>query len=172
MQTDTLRATTKQFFAQLEDPTYVAPRVAQPRLQRETPTLPNVSAEWRTILDDLYAGLNNIDERTVESALAAHDHTALHFQRMDAVNKLAAVNVAKADALRDAHKYKEVIRNGTEAKAKLRSMAVQERFCVPDEVAHNMQALVSYHNKKPEGKRYKTERINGATSMLVVWRTR
>ena len=172
MHTDTLRTSAQQFFAALEDPTHVAPRVAQPRMTPKTTEPPKVSAEWRAILDSLYSDLHNVDERLVQTALAAHDHAALHFQRMDAVNKIAETNVAKADALRDAYKYKEVIRNGTDAKAKLRSMAIQERFVVPDEVARNMQALVSYHNQKPEGKRYKTARIGGPTSMLEVWRTR
>jgi hypothetical protein len=132
-----------------------------------------MSPEARKSLDAFLAAVDTpVDDTTVTSALTAHDHAALHFQRVDAVNKLAQTSAAKADAIRDSYKYKEVIRNGTDAKAKLRSMAIQEKFVVPDEVARNMQSLVSYHNQKPEGKRYKTARVNGPTSMLMVWRTR
>lgn len=169
MQTASLR----DMVAALDLPLSTVARPQQPRIIDKAPTLPNVTGEWRSILDDLYAGLETPpDDRVVDSALAASDHAKLHFERVNAIERMAKNNREEVKNVRDMFRYKEVIRQPAEAKAKLKSMAIQERFLVTDEMARNMQSLCSYHNNKPNGKRYKTERIGGSASMLAVWRTR
>lgn len=169
-----LREAANQLLHDLEDPNYVPPD----RPTRTVSSAPEQDAPKRVLPDDLRAMLDGLDvsdmdERVIESAREARGHVEKHFVRIDEVNRIATTaSKEKANALRDEFRYKEVIATPQEAKAKLRSLAIQEKFAVPDVLSRNMQALCSYYNGKEHGKRFKTERAGGATSMLIVWRTR
>lgn len=133
-----------------------------------------MSPEARRELDEFLASVDEVDESEplLETAHEARKHAEKHFTRIDEVHKIAQRDVEKAGVMRDTFRFKEVIPDADEAKAKLRSLAIQEKFAVPDTLARNMQALCSYYNNKEQGKRFKTERAGGTTSMLIIWRTR
>lgn len=160
----------RSFLDDLDTPLNTVARPYQPKIVPPTPR------PSRPIPDDLREILDSVDldedDPLVESALAAHNHAEKCFVRIDEVTKIARSNVDKARTIRDTFRYKEVIPDPQEAKAKLRSLAIQEKFAVPDALSRNMQALCSYYNNKEHGKRFKTERAGGATSMLIIWRTR
>lgn len=169
MQTTSLR----DMVAALDNPITTVARPYQPHLTTETPTMPNVSAEWRTILDSLYAGLETpADERLVVSAREAADHIGNVAAKVNMLQDIAKRNRAEVGEIRDLYKNKDLIRTPREAIDKLNALKVQEKFLIPDAMAHNMQALVSKRNQKENGKRFKTKRISSATPVLQVWRTR
>jgi len=81
---------------------------------------------------------------------------------------IAGVNALRADAMREAHKGKPMIRSSVEAKERLQEIKYRESFLVTDALARNMQALVSYHNQKKDGKRFKTRRINPDQTLEIM----
>jgi hypothetical protein len=193
-----LRDFTRQMLDNIDNPSYVqptfAPHIPTPqhipmharyvlpaRKEHKVYTIPTMSTpstmspEARKGLDEFLGAVDvaDVDEPAFESAREARNHTEKHFARIDEVNRVANfASKEKANAIRDAFRYKEVIPDGEEAKTKLRSLAIQEKFAVPNSLARNMQALCSYYNNKEGGKRFKTERAGGTTSMLIIWRTR
>ncbi len=76
-----------------------------------------------------------------------------------------------AHAMRDEHKGKDLIRASVDAKTRLKELKYRESFLVPDALAHNMQSMISYYNKKEDGKRFKSRRI-GNENALEIMRTR
>lgn len=163
----------RDMVATLDMPLTTVARPHQPRLTTAEPTMPNVSGEWRTILDNLYAGLETPpDERTVKSAAEAASHVGDLVAKVDVLQSIALRNRAEVGEMRDLYKTKDLIRTADAAKEKLHSIKVQEKFLVTDALGRNMQSLVSYHNAKKDGKRFKTKRIDSATPVFQVWRTR
>ena len=186
----TLREFAQDALNNLDNPNYVPPELPPyvpptPELplqyltpKRELPKVwtsgdPSVmSTEWRQALDNLFAGLDSIEPEIVESATSASEGNRGHYERALTLHLIGKENVAKVAELRDAHRYKEVMATPAAAIAKLNELKVQEKFVVPDHMAHNMQALISKRNQKEHGKRFKTSRVNGDKSFLQVWRTR
>lgn len=173
MQTGSLRAAKLQLFADLANPNYVAPKAKQwvlPTRDERTPT--KVSTEWRQILDDLYAGLDLTDERLIYSAQTAATHISDTAAKIDVLQDIAKRNRAEVEEIRDQYKNKDLLRTPREAIDRLNELKVQEKFLIPDNMAHNMQALISKRNQKVDGKRFKSKMIVSATPVLQVWRTR
>lgn len=132
-----------------------------------------LSPDMRKRLDDLFEGLDDpIEPAIIESATLASEENHARYERGLALSRIAAENVAKVAELRDAFRHKDVMATPAAAIAKLGEIPVQGKFVVPDNMAHNMQALVSKRNQRENGKRYKTARVNGDKSFLQVWRTR
>jgi hypothetical protein len=175
MQDLSLRAYTKQFLIDMDNPNHVSPRAKQWTMQNPAErTPPKVSAEWRQILDDLYEGLEQPadDLRLVQSAQTAATHISDLAAKADVLQDIAKRNRAEVGEIRDLYKNKDLLRTPREAIDKLNELKVQEKFLIPDAMAHNMQALVSKRNQKVDGKRFKTKMIVSATPVLQVWRTR
>jgi hypothetical protein len=163
----------REMAAALDNPITTVARPYQPSITPEATTPPKVGAEWRTILDDLYAGLESpADERTVKSAIEAASHVGDLVAKVDVLQSIATRNRAEVGEIRDLYKTKDLIRTADAAKEKLHSIKVQEKFLVTDALGRNMQSLVSYHNAKKDGKRFKTKRIDSSTPVFQVWRTR
>jgi hypothetical protein len=168
MHTSSLR----DMVADLDMPLTTVARPYQPHITTEAPTPPNVSAEWRTILDNLFVGLHDLDDMALKTAKEAADHIGNMAARVDLLQDIAKRNRAEVGDIRDQYKNKDLIRTAEAAKEKLHSIKVQEKFLVADALGRNMQSLVSYHNAKKDGKRFKTKRIDSATPVFQVWRTR
>lgn len=163
----------RDMVATLDMPITTVARPRQPRITAEAPAPTNVGAEWRSILDNLYAGLETPpDERTVKSAAEAASHVGDLVAKVDVLQSIAMRNRAEVGEIRDLYKTKDLVRTAEAAKEKLHSIKVQEKFLVADALGRNMQALVSYYNGKKDGKRFKTKRIDSATPVFQVWRTR
>lgn len=73
-----------------------------------------------------------------------------------------------AHAMRDEHKGKDLIRASTQAKDRLKELKYRESFIVPDALAHNMQSMISYYNKKEDGKRFKSRRIGNENALEIM----
>lgn len=173
MQSTSLRTDTAQFLANLDNPNHAHIRAPQYIMQASKPAPTKVSAEWRALLDELYVGLEApADERLVTSALEAASHIGDVAAKVNMLQDIAKRNRAEVEDIRDQYKNKDLIRTPREAIDKLNELKVQEKFLIPDAMAHNMQALVSKRNQKEHGKRFKTKRISSATPVLQVWRTR
>jgi len=69
--------------------------------------------------------------------------------------------------MRDAYKGKDMARTSVDAKTRLKELKYRESFIVPDVLARNMQALVSYHNQKKDGKRFKTKRVGNDRALEI-----
>jgi hypothetical protein len=118
-------------------------------------------------LDDMELPPATIDAVMANKAIDRRINTSATFINDVAENRTQLL----AQAMRDQHKGKDVIRASMDAKGKLKELKYRESFLVPDALARNMQALVSYHNKKLDGKRFKTKRI-GNDQTLEITRTR
>lgn len=157
----------------LDSPIMHTPRIqhyAPPRTQDPVPS--KLSPEWKAALDELFVGLNDLDDVAVRTAREAADHIGNMASRVDLLQDIAKRNRLEVEEVRDLYKHKDLIRTPAEAIAKLNELKVQEKFLVPDNMAHNMQALISKRNKKEHGKRFKSKTIKSATPALQVWRTR
>lgn len=157
----------------LDSPIMHTPRIqhyAPPRIQDPVPS--KLSPEWKAALDELFVGLNDLDDVAVRTAREAADHIGNMASRVDLLQDIAKRNRIEVEEVRDLYKNKDLIRTADAAKEKLHTIKVQERFLVVDALGRNMQSLVSYHNGKKDGKRFKTKRIDSATPVFEVWRTR
>lgn len=72
-----------------------------------------------------------------------------------------------AHAMRDQHKGKDLIRASVDAKTRLKELKYRESFIVPDALAHNIQSMISYYNKKVDGKRFKSKRIGNENALEI-----
>jgi hypothetical protein len=195
MQPQSLRAYARDLLDNLDNLQYVAPTFAPytpptPKLppyfsplHRRTPakvyTIPAVgtpsvlSPSMRKTLDDLFDGLDDpVDEHLLTSAQTAATHISDTAAKIDVLQDIAKRNRAEVSDIRDNYKNKDLLRTPREAIDRLNELKVQEKFLIPDAMAHNMQALVSKRNQKVDGKRFKTKMIVSATPVLQVWRTR
>lgn len=163
----------RDMVASLDQPITTVARPYQPKLTRQEERPPQVGVEMRQMLDELYRGLEiPADDRLVESAREAANHVGNTVAKVQLLQDIALRNRAEVEEIRDLYKNKDLIRTPAEAIAKLNELKVQEKFLIPDNMAHNMQALISKRNKKEHGKRFKTKSIKSATPALQVWRTR
>lgn len=163
----------REMAADLDTPNTTAPTIYMPVLKPEIHTTGHITAETRALLDDLFSALDKpIDDGIATSAITAAEGRTQHLERVANLGQIAKDNKMKAYDLRDAFYKKDIMETPRAAIDKLNEIKVQEKFVVPDHMAHNMQALVSKRNQKENGKRFKTARVAGDDSFLQVWRTR
>lgn len=163
----------RDLLSDLDSPLVSAHRAKHYALPEPTAPISNkLSPEWREALDNLFAGLNDLDEVAIQTAQEAASHIGNMAARVDMLQDIARRNRTEVAEVRDQYKNKDLIRTAEAAKEKLHTIKVQEKFLVADALGRNMQSLVSYHNAKKDGKRFKTKRIDSATPVFQVWRTR
>ncbi len=159
--------------ADLGTPNTTAPTIYMPVLKTEEIPRGQLSPEMREVLDDLFSALDKpIDDDIAASAITAAEGRTQHLERVANLHKVADDNKMRAYDLRNAFYKKDIMETPRAAIDKLNEIKVQEKFVVPDHMAHNMQALVSKRNQRENGKRFKTARVAGDDSFLQVWRTR
>ena len=114
-------------------------------------------------LDDMELPNATIDAVMANKAIDQRINTSATFILDIAENRTQLL----AQAMRDQHKGKDLIRASVDAKGKLKELKYRESFLVPDALARNMQALVSYHNQKLDGKRFKTKRVGNDQTLEI-----
>jgi hypothetical protein len=140
----------------------------------ETYRTPNVkiSPDIAAILDSLIDLNEPLPDDTLQAAIEAGAHLHGQTVRTQELEEIAAINRNRVFEKRDAVRTGELITDPALAKAKLKTLAVQEKFMVPDVLARNMSVMCSYYNNKPNDKTFKTSRTDGPTSPMLIWRTR
>jgi hypothetical protein len=152
------------------EPANIDPRTAPAETYR-TPNV-KISPDIAAILDSLIDLNEPLPDDTLQAAIEAGTHLHGQTVRTQELEEIAAINRNRVFEKRDAVRAGERIDDPALAKAKLRELAIHQKFIVPDVLARNMAALCSYYNNKPSDKRFKTERIDGPASPLLIWRTR
>jgi len=155
---------------------YASPeRTANPHKMSGVLPEPNheMSALSKTKYADLFDGLDDmaLPDATIDALMANREIDRRINTSATEANTLASRNREQARALRDARKSKDMVRTSTEAKARLQELGYRQSFFVPNELTHNMQALISYYNGKPDGKRFKSKRA-GEDRALEITRMR
>lgn len=113
-------------------------------------------------LDDMELPTATIDAIMANKAIDQRIRTGAQ-----EIEDIAKVNALRADAIRESRGGKDRVRTSAEAKAKLQELKYRQSFYVPDALARNMQALVSYYNGKPDGKRFKTKRVSNDQTLEI-----
>jgi hypothetical protein len=155
---------------------YASPeRTANPHKMSGVLPEPNreMSALSKTKYAYIFDGLDDMElpEATIDAMMANREIDRRINTSATEANTLASRNREQARALRDARKSKDMVRTSIEAKAKLQDLGYRQSFFVPNELTHNMQALISYYNGKPDGKRFKSKRA-GEDRALEITRMR
>jgi len=148
------------------------PLTAHPHKHRNDAPAPikrGLSAVSQGKYADLFDGLDDmaLPDATIDAVMDNRELLIKNHARTNGVLDVADRNREQARAMRDAHKGKDMIRTSADAKGKLKELKYRESFCVPDELSHNMQALISYYNTKPEGKRFKSKRVGNDRTLEI-----
>ena len=132
-----------------------------------------MSALSKTKYAYIFDGLDDVElpKATIDALLANREIDRRINTSATEANTLASRNREQARAMRDARKSKDMVRTSIEAKARLQDLGYRQSFFVPNELTHNMQALISYYNGKPDGKRFKSKRA-GEDRALEITRMR
>ena len=140
------------------------------RNELPAPVKRELSAVSQTKYADLFSGLDDLalPDATVDAIMDNRELLLKNHLRTNSVLDVAERNREQARAMRDAHKGKDMVHTSADAKAKLKELKYRESFCVPDALAHNMQSMISYYNKKPDGKRFKSKRIGNENALEIM----
>ena len=114
-------------------------------------------------LDDMELPTATIDAIMANKAIDQRINTSATFINDVAENRTQLL----AQAMRDQHKGKDLIRASVDAKTRLKELKYRESFIVPDALAHNIQSMISYYNKKVDGKRFKSKRIGNENALEI-----
>jgi len=128
-----------------------------------------LSALATTKYADLFDGLDDMElpPATIDAVMANKAIDQRIRTGAQEIEDIAKVNALRADAIRESRGGKDRVRTSAEAKVKLQELKYRQSFYVPDALARNMQALVSYYNGKPDGKRFKTKRVSNDQTLEI-----
>jgi hypothetical protein len=124
----------------------------------------------RTKYADFFDGLDDMElpDATIDAVMANREIDRRINASATFINEVAENRThLLAQSMRDQRKGKDVIRASVEAKGKLKELKYRESFCVPDALAHNMQSMISYYNKKIDGKRFKSKRVGNDRALEI-----
>ena len=148
------------------------PLTAHPHKHRNDPPAPvkrGLSAVSQDKYADLFDGLDDmaLPDATIDAVMDNRELLIKNHARTNGVLDVADRNREMAREMRDAYKGKDTARTSVDAKTRLKELKYRESFIVPDVLARNMQALVSYHNQKLDGKRFKTKRVGNDRALEI-----